>query len=175
MLPNPYVILGCAGAWLLSIIVCGWLMYARGHDDMRNAQTEQQLQAANANLKTSQQNQTKAAEAGADHETKVQTVHDTTRTIVQTVQLPPDRDPYLPVGFVRLFDRAASRSIDADPYPGKSDGDPSDVRVSEAQRLLVTDWADKYYACRQQVIDTANLKPVLPSPEVKTTFLERLF
>lgn len=40
---NPYIILGTAGAWLISLAVVGWLMYARGHDDMRNTMNEQNL------------------------------------------------------------------------------------------------------------------------------------
>lgn len=145
---------------------------------MRNAFTEQQLTIANANLKASQQNQDRAAKAGEAHEINVQTVHDTTREIVRTVTIPPDRDPYLPVGFVRLFDRSASRSINGDPYPGKSDGDPSDVRVSEAAALLSREsgWADKYYACRQQVADIIALNPVLPTSRPnKPSLIDRIF
>jgi hypothetical protein len=177
-MPNPYALLGAGVAWLISLALCFWLAYSRGHDDMRNAYTEQQLSTANANLKASQQNQDKAAKAGASHEANVQTVHDTTREIVRTVTIPPDRDPYLPVGFVRLFDRSASRSINGDPYPGKSDGDPSDVRVSEAATLLSREsgWADKYYACRQQVADIVALNPVLPTPpQSNPSLIERIF
>lgn len=166
MLPNPWVIIGIAGAWILSLVVCGFLLYARGHDDMRNAYTEQQLAQANANLKATQANQNKSAQAGKDHQANVQIIHDRAATIVKTVQIPADKDPYLPVGFVRLWDRSASQRIDADPYPGKSDGDPSDIRVSEAATLLSRQdgWADRYYQCRKQVIDTVNLNPVLPPP-----------
>lgn len=174
MLPNPYVILAGVIGWIASIALAGWLMYARGHDDMRNAFTEQQLVAANQNLKNSQANQNKAATVGVEHEAKVQVVHDTTRTIIQSVNLPPESDPYLPVGFVRVFDRSASRAINGDPYAGKSDGDPSDVRVSEAQTMLAK-WADQYYVCREQVISVVGLKPVLPAPPVEGKgLLERL-
>lgn len=171
---NPYVILGGVVGWIASVALAGWLMYARGHDDMRNAFTEQQLAQANTNLKNTQVNQNKAATVGVEHEAKVQVVHDTTRTIIQSVNLPPESDPFLPVGFVRVLDRSASRAINGDPYPGKSDGDPSDARVSEAQALLAK-WADDFYVCRQQVADTIRLKPVLPSPPVEGKgLLERL-
>lgn len=43
MIPNPWVLLGAAGAWFVSLVVCGWLLYARGHDDARNSYTESQL------------------------------------------------------------------------------------------------------------------------------------
>lgn len=166
MLPSPYVLLGGAAAWIASLALCFWLAYSRGHDDMRNAYTEQQLTQANRNLSDASKNNATAHSADVNHQAGVQVVHDTTNTVIRTVTIPADRDPFLPVGFVRLFDRAASRNPAADPYPGKSDGDPSDVRVSQAGSLLVTDWADKYYTCRKQVIDTADLKPILPPPVV---------
>lgn len=174
MLPNPYVMLWVAGAWLASIVLCGWLMYNRGHDDMRNAYTEQQLTQANQNLATSQKTQEAADKAGAEHEQHVQIVRERTREIVRTVTIPPDADPLVPVWFVRLLDRYAGRSLDADPYPGKPEGDPSDVRLSEVRSLLAK-WADDYYACRQQVIDIVAIKPVMPSPpEPERGLLERL-
>lgn len=172
---NPYVILGTAGAWLASIILCGWLMYARGHDDMRNAVTEQQLTQANSNITGMKANDAKAAKAGEDHDVKTQTVHDTTREIVRTVTIPADADPYLPVGFVRLFDRSASRSIGADPYPGKSDGDASDVRVSEAASLLVGDF-DKCETNRVQLADLIAYvrSEQTPTPAPKPSWLDSL-
>lgn len=178
MLPNPYVILGTACAWLLSLVAVGWLLYARGHDDMRNAYTEQQLTEANRNLDLAKISNNVAAQAGEDHDQKTQVVHDTTREIYHTVTVPAASNPYLPVWFVRLLDRTAGRTATADPYPGKSDGDPSDVTLSEAGRMLAgTDgWSDKYYACRQQVIDTATLKPILPpqTASEKPSLLERI-
>lgn len=164
MLPNPYLILGVVLAFLLSNATVGYLMYERGKDDMKAAYTEQQLEQANKNLKDATTNNKIANDAGLDHEGKVQTIHDQTTIIHDTVHIPASADVFLPVGFVRMFDRAASRNPAADPYPGKSDGDPSDVKVSEAQSLLNDNWADQYYACRQQVIDTAKLNPVLPAP-----------
>lgn len=171
MFPNPYVILSGAAAWLASLVLCGWLMYARGHDDMRNAYTEQQLTQANTNLRNSQKNQDRADQAGFEHEQKVQVVHDTTREIVRTVSVPADADPYVPVWFVRLWDRLAGRSLDGDAYPGKSESAASDVRLSEVKPVLAK-WADDFYACRQQVADIVALKPVLPAPkaESKTVF-----
>jgi hypothetical protein len=174
VIPNPYVILGTAGAWLASLLLCGWLMYARGHDDMRNAYTEQQLTQANRNLANAGKNNSIAHKADEQHQQGVQVVHDTTREIVRTVTIPPDADPLLPVWFVRLFDRFASRSITGDPYPGKSDGEPSDVRLSEA-RTMLGKWADDYYTCREQVIDTGKLNPVLPAPpEDKRNIFDKL-
>lgn len=163
---DPKVLLSLIVGLLIYSGIGGYLVYARGRDDMKAAYTEQQLATANLNIHDLQTNQASAAKAGADHEQNVQTVHDTTREIIHTVQIPAAADPFLPVGFVRLFDRAASRSIVGDPYPGKSDGDPSDVKVSEAASLLAGEggWADQFYSCRQQVADIVKLKPVMPAP-----------
>jgi hypothetical protein len=172
VIPNPYVVLGTAAAWLLTLLTVGWLMYARGHDDMRNAYTEQQLTLANANLKGAGKNNKVAAVAGDQHEVRTTIIHEKTREIHDSIQIPADSDPLLPVWFVRLLNRAASRDAAGDPYPGKSQGDPSDVRLSEAGRMLSDGWADKYYACRQQVIDTIELKPVLPPPPPDPSWLD---
>ena len=114
-----------------------------------------------------------AAKAGEHHDQEVQTVHDTTREIIRTVTIPAASDPYLPVGFVRLFDRAAGRSIGADPYPGKSDGDASDVRVSEAASLLV----GNYDKCETNRVQLADLIAYLKSdrePAKRPDFLDRI-
>lgn len=177
MFPNPYVILGTAGAWLVSLVLVGWLLYARGHDDMRNAFTEQQLTQANENLKNAGKNNKVADVAGEAHGEKVTIINNKTREIHDSIRIPADSDPLLPVWFVRLLNRAASRNATGDPYPGKSESDPSDVRLSEAGRMLSDGWADKYYVCRQQVIDTVNLAPVLPAEqpqEEKRSLLDRL-
>jgi len=172
---NPYVLLGAAGAWLASLILAGWLMYTRGHDDMRNAYTEQTLSQTQKQLDAARKGAAQAQAAGENHEKGVQIVHDTTREIVRTVQIPPDNDPVMPVAAIRLFDRAASRSPGADPYPGQSPNASSGIKLSEVIAMLVTDWADKYYTCQKQVDDIAAQKPVLPSPvEKPKTILEQL-
>lgn len=173
---NPWVILGVVGVFILSIGGASWLAYDRGRDDMKAAYTEQQLAKANAQIRETVTNTGIQHKADTDHQVGVQVVHDTTREIIHTVTLPAAADPFLPVGFVRLFDRAASRDAAADPYPGKSDAEPSDVRVSQAASLLVGDWADKYYICKKQVDDTRSLNPVLPQPpaEIHKSFWERI-
>lgn len=170
---NPYAILGAAGVWLLSIVVAGWLMYARGRDDMRNAYTEQRLSQANADIAGMKAQQVKSDKAGEKHDANVQGIHETTREIIRTVQIPAASDPYLPVGFVRLFDRAAGRSIGADPYPGKSDGDASDVRVSEAASLLV----GNFDACEANRVQLADLIDYLKSDRAtppRMSFLDQI-
>lgn len=142
ILPNPYVILGVVAFYIASVLGVGGLMYMRGRDDMKAAYTAQQLAQANTTIEGMKHKQAVSDTAGEVHDQHTNTVRETTREIVKTVTIPADADPFLPVGFVRLFDRAASRNIGADPYPGKSDGDPSDVRVSEAGSLLAgTDFA----------------------------------
>jgi hypothetical protein len=169
------VILSLVGFFLLSTVGTGTLMYIQGKDDQVAYQNTVELKKANKALADAGKNNQIANKAGEDHATNVQVVHDTTREIVRTVTIPAESDPFLPVGFVRLFDRAASRSLAADPYPGKSDGEPSDIRVSQAATLLVSDWADKYYICKKQVDDTRSLAPVRPPPpQEERTLLERI-
>ena len=160
---NPWVILSLVGFFLVSTVGTGALMYMRGKDDMKAVYTEQELGKANKALVVAQKNNAIANAAGAQHETQVQVIRERGRDIIRTVTIPPDADPFMPVWFVRLWDRFASRSLTGDAYPGKPDGDPSDVRLSEA-RTMLGQWADQYYACRQQVIDASKLKPVLPRP-----------
>jgi len=63
-----------------------------------------------------------------------------------------DRRYPLPVGFVRVLDRAAAGSEAAvAPPAGEPFDSPSDVTASDAAGTLV-DWAGAYYACRTQVI-----------------------
>lgn len=153
MLPNPWVILGALIFLLVSVGGTGVLAYERGRDDMKASYTAQQLNQANVNIAEMKKRDADSAKAGASQDVQVQTVHDTTREIVRTVTIPADADPFLPVGFVRLFDRSASRSSGADSYPGKSDGDASNVRVSEAASLLATD----FDACETNRVQLANL------------------
>lgn len=153
MLPNPWVILGALVFFLVSIGGASFFAYERGRDDDKAAYTAQQLNNANANIADMKRRDAESAKAGESHDAQIQTVHDTTREIIRTVTIPAGADPFLPVGFVRLFDRSASRSIGADSYPGKSDGSASNVRVSQAATLLVSNF-DK---CEQNRAQLANL------------------
>jgi hypothetical protein len=152
----------------------GFWGYEHGIAIQEARQTKTELAQANANIADMKRKDEAAAKAGESHDANVRVVRDTTREIVRTVTIPPVADVYLPVGFVRMFDRAASRSIGADPYPGKSDGDPSDVKVSEAQSLLASNYGDVCEANRTQLADLiAYLKNDRP-PAEKSTWLERL-
>lgn len=164
MIPVPAIAFPIALlATLLLSGGAGFWGYNHGVAVQEARQTKVELQQANKALADATANNKIANEAGQQHEQGVKVVHDTTREIVRTVTIPPDADPYLPVWFVRLFDRFASRTLTGDPYPGKSDSAPSDVRLSEARTMLGR-WADEYYVCRQQVIDIGKLNPVLPPP-----------
>lgn len=173
---NPYVIIGALCAWLLSTAATGWLFYHRGHDDMRNAYTEQQLNMANANLKVAGKNNKLADDAGKKFEDAkpqiVQRIVERTREI----RIPPDADPLMPIWFVRMWDRVASGSSAADPYPGLDAGAASDVRLSEVRTVLER-WAGKYETCQLQIDSIRQLKPVLPPPieEPKPSLFERIF
>lgn len=175
-MPNPYVIIGAIVGWLASIALTGWLMYTRGHDDMRNAYTEQQLVAANANLKAAAKNNKLADDAGKKFEDAkpqiVQRIVERTREI----RIPSDADPLMPVWFVRMWDRVASGSSAADPYPGLDAGAASDVRLSEVRTVLER-WAGKYETCQLQIDSIRQLRPVLPPPKEESTpsLFERIF
>lgn len=84
---------------------------------------------------------------------KTRTVYrDIIREVPVYVTAETDRRYPLPVGFVRVLDRAAGGSEAALPDgPGQSDNDPSEVAASDAAGTLV-DWAGLYYSCRRQVI-----------------------
>lgn len=177
MMFNPYVILGTAGAWLASIILCGWLMYARGHDDMRNAQTETALASTKQALSNSQKRQGDGATAAKEHDDHEQAILDAFRHIrtgPSAVVIRPDTDPFVPVWFVRMHDRAASGYPGGDPYPGKSDADPSEIRLSQALAMLVTN----YEGCqvnRSRLLDVIHLEPVLPALPPPTEAPKRAF
>jgi hypothetical protein len=174
MIPIPLIAFPIAllATLLLSGGTAFW-GYEHGIAIQEARQTKTELNQANANIADMKAKDAAAAKAGEAHDTHVQTVHDTTREIVRTVTIPAASDPYLPVGFVRMFDRAASRQLGADPYPGKSDGDASDVRVSEAGNLL----AQNFGECEANRIQLADLIEYLRKdrvPESKPSFLERM-
>lgn len=136
-MPNPWVILGVVLFFLASISGASLLAYSRGKDDMKAAYTTQELAGANKKIAAMEAEGREADKAGGQHDGKKTEVRNETRIIERTVTITPDSDPYMPVWFVRLFDRAAGRNIGSDPYPGKSDGERSDVRLSEVKSVLV--------------------------------------
>jgi hypothetical protein len=147
--------------------------YEHGIAIQEARQTKTELAQANANIADMKRKDEAAAKAGEAHDAQIRTVHDTTREIVRTVTIPAASDPYLPVGFVRMFDRAASRQLGADPYPGKSDGDASDVRVSEAAHLLTDNFGD----CEANRVQLSDLIAYLKSdraPAAKPSWLDNL-
>lgn len=174
---SPTAIAAAAGAWLLSIVIAvgvsGWLFYKRGHDDMRNAYTEAQVVVLKKDLNDAKKNGKIADDAGKKFENAkpqiVREVRDRTNTII----IPPDADPFLPVWTVRMFDRLASGDRTADTYPGEPDGAPSRTRLSGIKPVLEA-WVEKYEVCRAQVDGTRELNPVLPRPPREPNFFDRL-
>jgi hypothetical protein len=182
MLPNPYVILAVVAFFIISMGTEGILAYNRGKDDMKAAYTSQQLDIANKNLKLAQTQTAVAAAAGVQHDDHVTKVNVDTSAIARQMQgflanLPHDQnsDPFVPVWFVRMHDRAAGRQVTADPYPGQSDSAPSDVRLSEAVAMLNTNYG-KCEVNRKTIDDIIALKPVLPDPVAppSQSFLNRI-
>lgn len=174
MIPVPLIAFPIA---LLAMLLVGggtgFWGYEHGVAIQEARQTKSELAQANANIADMKRKETEAAKAGEQHDAQIKTVHDTTREIVRTVTIPAAADPYLPVGFVRMFDRAASRQLGADPYPGKSDGDASDVRVSEAANLLAADFGE-CEANRVQLADLIDYLKADRAPEKRPDFLDRI-
>lgn len=171
---NPYVMLGAAGAWLLSIAVTGWLMYARGHDDMRNAQTEANFAQAQRDLADHKENDKIADTAGKKFEDAKPQIVTQVQYRDRNIIIPPDADPFVPVWFVRMFNDIASVEPPPDPYPGQSDSSPSRTRLSGTRAVLKA-WAIKYETCRKQVDSIRELKAVLPTPpQEESGFFEKL-
>lgn len=174
MIPVPLIAfpLALLGMLLLSG-GAGFWGYEHGIAIQEARQTKTELAQANANIADMKRKTEAADKAGEEHDVKVRTVHDTTREIIRTVTIPAASDPYLPVGFVRLFDRAASRQFGADPYPGKSDGDPSDVRVSEAANLLAKNFGE-CEATRLQLTDLIEYLKTVRAPAEKPSLIDRI-
>ncbi len=118
-------------------------------------------------------NAQKAFEAGKKFEDDKQETPGQVLWRTREIHIPPDADPFMPVWFVRMFDRLASESNVADPYPGLADGAPSDVRLSEVKSVLER-WVVKYENADKQIGAIRQLNPVLPTPEdkKKTVFQE---
>lgn len=139
----------CAGAWFLGS--------SHGTFVERAAQTEHQLANANTTIKKMGEENKHSDKAGENHaEHATQVTVDTSaigRALAASLaKLPPSADPLVPAWFVRVFDRAASRFVGADPLPGKPDGDASTVRLSDVGTVLTTNFG-KAEACRVQLTD----------------------
>lgn len=172
---NPWVLLGIGGALIASNTATHFLSYASGKDDQIAYQTTADLAQARLDLKTAEELAKKGDEAGRKFEDAkpqiVREVRERTREIV----IPPDADPFVPVWFVRMFDRLASGDPTADTYPGQSDSAASRTRLS-GTRPVLEGWVSKYETCRAQIVAIGELKPVLPQPpKDERTFLERIF
>jgi hypothetical protein len=179
MIPNPWIILGFVGFLLLSVGGASWLAYDRGRDDMRNAQTEQALATTKKALTDSTKRQGDGQQAAKEHDDHEQAILDAFRHIrtgPAAVVIRPDTDPFVPVWAVRLFDRSASGNPSGDPYPGKSDADPSDVKLSEAIAMLSINF-EGCQVNRSRLIDIIHLEPILPAlppATEKPSLLERI-
>lgn len=178
---NQYAIIGMAAFYLLSIGGASFLSYERGHDDMRNAQTEQKLADTSAELtrtKARQKDGTTAAKEHDSHEDEIRRLYGLLRSGPGAVHISPDSDPLVPVWAVRMHDRAASGWISGDPYPGKSDSDASDVRLSQVLAMCTANY-ERHEINRSRLTDIIRLEPVLPAlppatEEAKPSFLSNL-
>lgn len=175
MIPNPWVILGAGVAWLASLALCGWLFYARGHDDMRNAYTEARAAQLEKDLSDHKKNDLIADKAGKKFEDAKPKIITQVQYRDRNINIPPDSDPFVPVWFVRMFNDIASVEPPSDSYPGQPDSAPSRTRLSGTRAVLKA-WAIKYETCRAQIDGIRELNAVLPSPAPpeKPSFLDRI-
>lgn len=152
----------------------GWMLYTRGKDDQKNWQTQQDLLQAQRDLKEAQDLTKKANQAGKDFEDAKPQIATQVRWRTNTIVVPPDADPLLPIWFVRMFDRLASEDPSADPYPGEPAGGSSRTRLSGARPVLES-WVTKYETCRTAIKQIRELEPVLPlPPQDERGFLNKL-
>ena len=138
-------------------------------------QTKAELVQERAERKEDAANIQKAQDAGKGFEDAKPQIIREVQTRTQTITIPADADPFVPVWFVRMFDRLASSDSGADTYPGEPAGNPSRTRLSGTKPVLEA-WVSKYETCRKQIASIAELKPVLPTPpEEDKSFLGKIF
>lgn len=164
MIPNPWVILGAVGFLLLSVTGAWFLGDSHGTFVERAAQTAANLEQAKRDLADHKKNDQIADKAGKDFEDAKPQIRERIIERTNTVQVPPDADPHMPVWFVRLWDRLATGDAASDAYPGQSPSAASDVRLSEVREKL-TAWVEKYELAGRQIDGARELKPVLPKVE----------
>lgn len=172
MTPTGYLIAGIAALGLLGTVGGSVMGYRHGkfveHSEQvvrENAELAAQVEAEKKNAKI-------AFEAGKKFEDDKKQTPDQVRWRTREIVIPPDADPFMPIWFVRMFDRLASESNTADPYPGEPDGASSDVRLSEVKSVLER-WVVKYEDADKQISAIRQLNPVLPPPPEEPGFLER--
>ena len=148
--------------------------YTHGVSVQEARQTKAELVQARKDFVDWKKNEDKANAASTKFEEQkpqiIREVHERTRTIT----IPPDADPLVPVWFVRMFDRLASKDPSADAYPGEPDGSASRIRLSGTKPVL-ENWVEKYETCRAQVDAIRELKPVLPQPVEESKSLFGIF
>lgn len=157
MILNPWVILGSLVV-VLGLVTGAWFL-GDNHGTFveRAAQTAQQLSNANKTIGDIKAENKLSAKAGEEHDVHSTQVTVDTSAIGRALRdalakIPPSADPLVPIWFVRMFDRAASRYVGADPLPGQSDGDTSTVRLSVVGSVLTTDFG-RAETCRVQLTD----------------------
>lgn len=115
----------------------------------------------------------KAGKASQDFEAAKPKIITQVQWRTRDVQIPADADPFVPVWFVRMFDRLASEDPAADTYPGEPAGAPSRTRLSGTKPVLEA-WVGKYETCRKQIDSIRELNPMLPQPIEEKSLFDRL-
>jgi hypothetical protein len=174
MIPIPLIAFPIA--LLVTLLLSGGTAfwgYEHGLAIQEARQTKAELVQERQERKDDATNIAKAQQVGGHfEEQKPQIIHEV-QTRTQTITIPPDADPFVPVWFVRMFDRLASADSGADTYPGQSAGDPSRTRLSGVKPVL-EGWVTKYETCRKQIVAIGELKPVLPKPPEEDGVLDKL-
>lgn len=171
MIPVPLIAFPIA--LLVTLLLsggAGFWGYEHGIAIQEARQTKAELIQERQERKDDAANIAKAQQAGGHFEEQKPQIIREVQTRTQTVTIPPDADPFVPVWFVRMFDRLASADSGADTYPGEPAGNPSRTRLSGTKPVLEA-WVSKYETCRKQISAIGELKPVLPKvPEDRTIF-----
>lgn len=155
---NPWVILGLITAFVGSNAVTGWRAYEIGKEHQLVVQQKAVMEAqehARAEQAARDRITHDRDVAAAEARQKIETVY---RTIIREVptHVSPAADAActVPVGFVRVFNAAASgQPIESIPIPaGRTDDSPSGVGLSAVAGVTADNFGT-YQQVRQQLID----------------------
>lgn len=136
-------------------------------------QTEANLIQARKDFKVTLDLAKKANDAGQKFEEQKPLITERILERTKTIVIPADADPFVPVWFVRMFDRLASGDASADTYSGEPAGAPSRTRLSGTKPVLEK-WVAKYEACQLQVDSIRELNPMLPLPKAEPGFFDKV-
>ena len=174
MIPVPLIAFPIA--LLVTLLLsggAGFWGYEHGIAIQEARQTKAELIQERQERRDDAANIAKAQQAGGQFEEAKPQIIREVQTRTQTITIPPDADPFVPVWFVRMFDRLASADPGADTYPGEPAGGPSRTHLSGIKPVL-EQWVTSWETCRAQLRTARELKPVMPKAPEERSFFDKL-